>query len=141
MKSEWKVKAKENLVFFSSRIGSSKEIIIQTLYMLSFEGILNVLRKLLIKVNQETRENGTKLLHIVYMLFCQFFVIKSVFDSTWIRINWATPCKIRENSGFRWPVFSRIKTEFTILSMYGKIPVRKIPVFSHILCIVIPGYS
>ena len=78
--------------------------------------------------------------HCVHAIL-SIFVIKSVFDSTWIRINWVTPCKIRENSGFRWPVFSRIKTEFTILSMYGKIPVRKIPVFSHILCIVIPGYS
>ena len=44
--------------------------------------------------------------------------------------------KISENTGFQWPVFSRIRTESsTILSLYGRIRVSENP-YSCIFCTV-----
>ena len=44
------------------------------------------------------------------------------------------PHKICENTGFHWPVFSRIKTKSTILSLHGRISVCESPYSLHISC-------
>ena len=41
-------------------------------------------------------------------------------------------CKICQNTGFLWPIFSRVIAELWILYLYGNTGQRK-PVFSHIL--------
>ena len=58
------------------------------------------------------------------------FVIRSSY------YRYRTLRKICQNTGFRWPFFCRIRTESTILSLYGKIRVREYP-YSDILSWVV----
>ena len=47
----------------------------------------------------------------------------------WSTMQTLSLYKVCENTGFRWPVFSRIKTKSTILSLHRRIRVRENPHF------------